>query len=176
MPLVEFGHMPAEARLWVFGTGRPIDEGEESSLLDSVDAFLESWKAHGSPLDAAREWYDERFLLVAVDERTAPPSGCSIDALVRVLRGVEERLGFSLVDHHSVWYREDGAIRCVDRSTFRALAKEGRVGPDTVVFDTTLTRMAALRGGEFERPAAGSWHGRAFFSRVPSPTRSALPE
>jgi hypothetical protein len=131
-------------------------------LLTEVDEFLEGWKAHGSPLDAAREWRFARFLLVAVDERTAPPSGCSIDALVRRLAQLEARLGVSLVGHHAVWYRDGDGIECVDRPAFRARVAEGRVGPDTLVFDTTLTRLAQLDGCGLERPMRDSWHGRAF--------------
>jgi hypothetical protein len=149
--------------VWVFGTGRPLDSEETETLLKGVDSFLDGWKAHGSPLDAARDWRGGRFLLVAVDERTAPPSGCSIDALVQRLRDLEASLSVSLVDQHPVWYREGDDVVCVDRATFRARVADGGLGPDTVVFDNTVTRLAQVQAGEWERPARESWHGRAFF-------------
>jgi hypothetical protein len=130
-----------------------------------VDDFLEDWAAHGSPLDAARDWRHGRFLLVGVDERAAPPSGCSIDAMVRVLKGLEERLGVRLVDHSPVWYREGGEVRRVSRPEFLARARRGEVGLDTVVFDATLTRVGELRAGRWEVPAGEAWHARAFFRR-----------
>jgi hypothetical protein len=83
--------------------------------------------------------------------------------MVGVLQGVEDRLGTSLVDHHRVWFRQGKDIQCVDRATFKGLVEAGRVGPDTVVFDQSVTRLGRLRAGEWERPARESWHRRAFF-------------
>ena len=51
----------------------------------------------------------------------------------------------------------------MSRSEFRQAARDGTVTPDTLVFDTTLTSLADLRAGRFERPARESWHGTAFF-------------
>ena len=50
----------------------------------------------------------------------------------------------------------------VERGAFRAMALAGEVGPDTTVFDNTVTRVRQLRAGEWERPLRDSWHGRAF--------------
>ncbi len=163
MPKVAFDTLPDDARVWVFGAGRTLSPSEESELLSTVDDYLDTWAAHGSPLTCGREWRYGRFLLVGVDERTAPPSGCSIDAMVRVLKGFEERLGTSLIDGSPVWYRHDGQVESVDRAGFRGLAGSGRVGPETIVFDGTVTRAAQLRAGEWERPARDSWHGKVFF-------------
>jgi hypothetical protein len=163
MPLVSFDSLPDDARLWVFGAGRPLDEAEADALLAEVDRFLERWAAHGQPLTCARAWRHGRFLLVSVDERSVPPSGCSIDAMVRVLEGLQGTLGTSLVDHHRVWFRDEGDVECLDRAGFRKLVEEGRVSPNTLVFDNTVTRLGRLRAGDWERPARETWHRRAFF-------------
>lgn len=142
---------------------RPLSAEEESALLGHVDAFLDQWRAHGDPLAAAREWVYGRFLLVAVDDRVTPPSGCSIDALVHLLRDLESELGTEIVGGASVWYREEGpegAIRRVSRPEFKRLAKEGRITEGTVVFDLALTRLGELHEGRWEVPAGESWHRR----------------
>ena len=79
------------------------------------------------------------------------------------IRALELELGVSLVDHGPVVFREGGAVRRVPRDEFAELARTGRVTPETVVFDNTISRLAALRGGGWELPASASWHGRAFF-------------
>jgi hypothetical protein len=128
-----------------------------------VDLFLDSWKAHGEPLIVAREWRHERFLLVGVDEASVPPSGCSIDALVNALKELEGRLGVTMVDNTPVWYRDGEGIQRVSRQDFGALVAEGRVTPETVVFNQSITQLSQLREGRWETPASGSWHGRTFF-------------
>jgi len=164
MPRTDFDHLPDDARLWIFGADRSLDPGERERLLERVDAFLETWNAHGHPLTGARRWAEERFLLVGV-EATAPPSGCSIDAMVGVLKEVEAELGLGITGHGPVFWRdEDGSVRSASRADFRRLAREGEVDPGTTVFDPTLTRIGDLREeGGFEVPAHASWHGRAFW-------------
>ena len=163
MPRVPFETLPDESRLWVFGVGRDLDAAEEESFLLVVDEFLDGWVAHGMALRCARDWRHGRFLLVAVDEASEPPSGCSIDAMVRILKEEENVLGVPIVDSSPVWYLQDGNVRRSSRSDFRRLVDEGAVGPDVVVFDNTVTRLTEERAGRWERPARESWHRKAFF-------------
>ncbi|MEX2526523.1 MAG: hypothetical protein WEA09_02700 [Gemmatimonadota bacterium] len=156
--------LPPDGQLWIFGSSRGLSESEAEELLQAVDGFLEGWKAHGYPLAARRAWLHGHFLLVGADPRVAAPSGCSIDALVRTLKEVENRLGVELVGKGRVWYRDrDGEIRAVSRSEFRARAGEGFVTPETPVFDLSPSRVSEVRQG-WEAPARERWHGSAFFS------------
>ena len=163
MPRVAFESLPSDARLWVFPADRSLSPPEEEALLEQVDDFLEEWAAHGVPLTAGREWLEGQFLFVAVDQRTVPPSGCSIDALVRRLRELGEARGLTLVEHGAVWFRADGGVRRVTRPEFAQLAARGEVRLTTPVFDTSITELSKLREGEWERPAGASWHRQAFF-------------
>lgn len=158
-----FETLPSSARLWCFCADRAPEREKAASLLRRTREFVEGWTAHRRELAAAVEWRHDRFLLVAVDESRAPASGCSIDALMRHVAEMEEELGISLLDTGPVWFRdprEDGRVRCVERSRFRALADAGAVGPETVVFDPTVESVAELRAGRWERPAGESWHAR----------------
>ena len=111
--------------------------------------------AHGHPLRSARELRESCFLIIAVDEAAAGASGCSIDALVREIRGLEAQLGVALVDHGPIVFRDGGTIRRVPRDEFAELARVGRVTPDTLVFDNTISRLAALEGGGWEAAGVG---------------------
>ena len=162
MATVSFDSLPADARLWVFAAGRPLDADERGRLLAVVDAFLEQWKAHGAPLAAARDWRYDRFLLVGVDESGAGASGCSIDAMVHQLAGLERSLDVELLDHGPVLFRREDQIERLPRPAFNDLARRGDVSSDTIVFNNTVTRVADVREGRWETPAAGSWHARAF--------------
>ena len=167
MPRTDFAQLPADARRWIFGAARGLDPRERAELLGLVDRFLDGWKAHGAPLTAARDLREDRFLMVAVDEASVPPSGCSIDAMVNELKALGDRLGVGLVGSGDVFYRaSSGEVERAERAQFKRLADAGQVGPDTVVFDTTLTRVAKLDDGSWERPARDSWHQRAFFKRA----------
>jgi hypothetical protein len=158
MPLVKLENLPDDARAWVFGANKTLDASTSETLLIEVDRFLSQWKAHGSPLTVGRDWKYGRFLTVAVDQSTAGASGCSIDGLFRTLKSLEPKLGASLVTSGLVFYRDaGGAIRSVDREGFTALSAEGKIQPDTGVFDPTVTTLGEWRA-RFELDAARSWH------------------
>jgi len=163
MPRIDFDALPDHGRVWVFPADRTLRPDEAERLLREVDAFLDGWAAHGTPLRSGRILEEDTFLVVGVDEDASAPSGCSIDALVNRLEALGAELGVTLVQHAPVWFREGDAIRVVSRPSFRDLARNGAVDASTSVFDTTLTRLAALRQGGLERPARDSWHGKAFF-------------
>lgn len=160
MPQVAFDAMPDSARVWVFGASAPVTDAARDALLAAVDAHLALWEAHGAPLTCARDWRDDRFLAIAVDEAECGASGCSIDGLFRVLTLVERQVGMSMLDSGTLFWRDDQQQVCsTDRPGFRTLARHGFVRGDTRVFDTTVDDAGAWRA-RFERPAAETWHAR----------------
>jgi hypothetical protein len=158
MPRVAFDALPDDARVWVFGAADALDGPKAERLLGAVDEFLAQWNAHGSPLQCARDWRDDRFLAIGVDQSTAGASGCSIDGLFRTLARLEPELGTTLLGGGRVYHRAaDGRVIASSRKAFNELARAGRVGADTRVFDTSLT-SASLWRDEFERPLRDWWH------------------
>lgn len=158
MPLVPFEKLPDDARVWVFAAQAPLDEVDEPRLLAAVDGFLITWKAHGAALTCAREFREEYFLAVGVDERASDASGCSIDGLFRVLQKIEEGIGTSMVAGGNVYFRDAGGlVLWCTRAQFELMARMGEVGPDTQVFDTTVTTAGDFRA-RFEKRAQESWH------------------
>ncbi len=157
MPTVPFDSLPDEARVWVFGSSKPLSEKEASMLLERVDEFLADWKAHGDPLTAARMFSSARFLTIAVDQDTANASGCSIDGLFRSLKELEVQIGASLLDRSLVYYSDATGTHSVHRDEFSALAASGNVTGETAVFDPTVTALGEWRA-RFQSKAANSWH------------------
>jgi hypothetical protein len=160
MPLVDFNTLPDDARVWVFGSDRPLSDDQSTRLLATVDGYLAQWKAHGAPLTCARAWTEQRFLTIGVDQHTEGASGCSIDALFHALQQLEREMGVSLVGGGRVFYRtRNGDVHAVDREEFFGLAERGAITGATRVFDTTVTALGDWRS-RFEGPASDSWHGQ----------------
>lgn len=158
MPLVAFSDIPDDARVWVFASSRPLAGDAESALLRDVDDFLGGWRAHGSPLAAARDWRDHQFLAITVDPRSADASGCSLDSLFRSFKSLEQEMGVTMLGGGRVFYRDaSGAVQTTDRAGFDALASDGTITGETPVFDTSVTSARDWRT-KFELPAAKSWH------------------
>ncbi len=161
-------NLPDDARAWVFGSDRTLDAGASDTLLREVDRFLSQWNAHGAPLTVGRNWKYDRFLTVAVDQSTAGASGCSIDGLFRTLKGLESKLGGSLVASGLIFFRDDkGAIQSVDRDHFTELGVKGKIASDTRVFDPTVTTLGEWRA-RFELNAEDGWHAKLLGKSQPA--------
>ena len=157
MPVVDFGTLPARARVWIFASDRPLSGNDARTLLEEVDRFLDQWKAHGAPLLSAREWREDRFLAIGVDPTAEQASGCSIDGLFRSLRALEGPLSTGLVAGGRVFYRDaEGRPHLALRNEVPTLVAQRVLTDDTAVFDTSITDAASYRSS-FERPARESW-------------------
>src|SRR3954467_1385455 len=137
MSLVPFSALPDTARIWIFGSDKPLVGAVVDTLLAQVDSFLDQVKAHGFPLRAAREWRDDRFLVIGIDPTVEQASGCSIDGLFRSLQQLQKSIGAQLVGGGRVYYRDpSGVTHSVARDEFSTLTASGKIGPKTPVFDT----------------------------------------
>lgn len=168
MPQVAFDSLPPNARAWVFGAGAPLDDSGRAVLLRAVDQHLHQWRAHGIPLVCARDFRDDRFVAIGVDEAATGASGCSIDGLFRTLQSLQEAVGTTLVGGGTMFFRgENGLVQSSDRAGFVAAVAAGTVAADTPVFDLTVGTVGDWRE-RFERRAADSWHAR-LLNVVPGP-------
>lgn len=158
-PGVPLENLPDSARVWIFGLDPELPDAAARDFLRGVDAFLNGWAAHGTPLEASRSFRYRRFLFVGVDERATPPSGCAVDALVRAVHRLAEQAGARPAGNEAVWRRApDGKIAPLSRPAFRREARAGRIDGTSIVFDNTICRMADLRAGRWEGPASERWH------------------
>lgn len=158
VPIVPFHTLPDDARLWVFAASDRLTGERANQLLAAVDESLANWKAHGEPLTCAREWNNDRFLAIGVDQSTAGASGCSIDALFRVLQDLQGSLGTSLVGGGRVFYQDkNGEVKLSSRAEFAAKGTAGEVDADTIVYDTSVTTAEGYKT-VFQRRAGDSWH------------------
>ena len=151
MPHKSIEQLSDDAKVWVFGISPALSSEQGSHLLRQVDAFLDQWAAHGTPITSAREVRDGSFLIIAADE-TSETSGCSIDRLFGTLKSLEQQFGVAILDSNRIFFRDNGDVRAVPRAAFRNAASL-----DSVVFDVTAQKLSDVRTG-FEKAARDSWH------------------
>lgn len=160
---VAFAHLPARARVWIYQASRPLAEEEIMALLPHLAAFAEEWTSHGQQLAAAAQVLHRQFLVIGLDEAVAGASGCSIDASVRFVRELEQRLGVGLLEKSRMAFLTDGHLRLLTRPELRAAIAAGQVGPDTLYFNNTLTTKGEL-DAHWPAPAAQTWLA-SFFAK-----------
>ncbi len=157
-----FNDFPDDAKLWVYALAKPLSADDRARVTERLDAFMNAWQSHGTPVVGGYEIVDDRFVLMAGYTGDGV-SGCSTDSSVHVMKALREDYGIDGFDRTLVFFRDaDRAVRAVTREEFKALVAANQVSDETTVFDATVSSIADLRAGRFETTFGKSWHARAF--------------
>lgn len=152
-----FEQMPEDARLWVYPAGRLLQPAEQAHILAEVNAFLQSWRAHGKPLRASACIDYNYFLLLAADEHFAMPSGCAIDAQVGFVRELAKRYQLHFMERGAVYFQHDHTqIAYMPLAQIGQAIEEGTIHANTLIFHHAATRKKEWG----VQPAAQSWLAR----------------
>ncbi|WP_127019378.1 ABC transporter ATPase [Flagellimonas beolgyonensis] len=157
--LVDFNELPDHSRIWIYQSNRGFSEGELQELEQSLTEFLKQWTAHGSDLHAGFEIKYNRFIVIGLDQSNASASGCSIDASVHFIQGLEQRFQVELLDRMNVSFKQGEYVAYKSLQDFKKMAKEKAVSPNTIVFNNLVTTKQEYLDS-WEVPASESWHSR----------------
>jgi hypothetical protein len=152
-------NMPPDARVWVYQSKRALSDDEVNALVEEGGKFISDWSAHGAALRASFDVLENRFLVIAVDEKQALASGCSIDKSVHFVKNLEKLFSLDFFDRMQVAYREDGSIKACSYNEFEAMAQKGMVNESTIVFNNMVSSKSAF-DKEWQVPLKQSWQSR----------------
>ncbi len=154
-----FDEMPDSARLWVYQANRALSEPERASLENNLAHLCETWMAHGAPLKTSFRIEHNRFVILAVDERDAGASGCSIDGSVRLLKDIGQSLEVDFFDRQHVAFLVGEQVMAYPMTRLKTLFDEGILNADAVSFNNAVSSKAEWAKG-WRVAANQSWLSR----------------
>ncbi|MBI2271370.1 MAG: ABC transporter ATPase [Bacteroidetes bacterium] len=156
--------LPPHSRIWIYQSVRELTTTEVAEIKTNALSFLDQWTSHGNNMDAAIDVLYNRFVIIAVDEQTAPASGCGIDKSVRFIQDVEKQFNVSLLDRMHVAYKAGDSIRSCSLSEFEKLINTRQVDENTIVFNNLVSTLAELKTN-WQIPLKQSWHRQMFIGK-----------
>jgi len=150
-----------QSKIWIYQSDREFTEQEVSAIQQELNAFTGQWKAHGHQLQAKAEILYNYFIVFTVDEASAGATGCSIDASVRVVKGIELKFKVDLFNRFNMAYKVDDKVVVVNKEDFETLISIKKVTPETIVFNNMVTTLADFET-KWEVPFNESWHNKVF--------------
>ncbi|HLV40144.1 ABC transporter ATPase [Xanthomarina sp.] len=157
--LVDFNTLPEESKVWIYQCNRSFTDNEIMELETKLDIFIENWTAHGSDLQAGYKIVYKRFIVIGLDQQVGAATGCSIDASVHFIQGLEKEYQVDLLDKMNVSYKQGEFIAYKTLIDFKKMAKEKAVSKNTIVFNNLVVNIAEFNEN-WEVPASDSWHSR----------------
>lgn len=162
MATESFIGFPDEARVWVVAADRALPTASQNVVDASLGEFFGNWHSHGRKVVASSFISHDRFVIIAAHVPGNTVSGCGIDASVQQLDDIAASVGFGRAGVLDVLYLDGEVVKQVSRIEFAGLAREGKIDPDTIVFDTAIDSLLQLRNGDFNRRVEDSWHASVF--------------
>ncbi len=157
--MIAFKELPETSRIWVYQANRNFSEQELDEINELLPQFLTQWTAHGASLHAGYEIKYNRFIVIGLDQSLASASGCSIDASVHFIQGLEKRYGVELLDRMNVSFKQGDYITYKSMADFKKMAKARAINEKTIVFNNLVANKQEYLE-HWEVPASESWHGR----------------
>ena len=96
--ILPFNEMPLGSRIWIYQSDKKILDQDLIKIKTKLTEFLKNWTAHGDDLKSSFEIKYNRFLIIALNEKSTKASGCSIDACVHFIQKIEKDYGLNLLD------------------------------------------------------------------------------
>ena len=158
---VDFKELPDTARIWIYQSNRPFTEEEMKEIHSLMKAFITQWTAHGKTLQAGYEVPYRRFIILGLDQSQAAASGCSIDASVHFIQGLEKKYEVDLLDKMNVTFKQAEYVAYKPLTDFKKMAKDKAISPNTIVFNNLVNNKQEYLES-WEVPASESWHSRFF--------------
>ena len=158
---VDFKDLPDTSRIWIYQANRPFTEEELVEVRAFMKEFIEQWTAHGKELKAGYEIRYRRFIILGLDQTNASASGCSIDASVHFIQGLEKRYQVDLLDKMNVTFKQGEYVAYKPLIDFKKMAKEKAISGKTIVFNNLVNNKQEYLES-WEVPASESWHSRFF--------------
>ena len=159
--IVPFENLPAESRVWIYPSNRPFREAEIEPLKNDLKVFLSGWTAHDQNLEAGFELPYNRFIILGLNQEKTQASGCSIDASVRFIQELEQKLDLILLDKMNVTFKQGDYLSHKSLDDFKKMAKEKAINKSTIVFNNLVDTVEAYHN-LWEVPAQEGWHSRFF--------------
>lgn len=122
-------------RVIIYPASRPFTTKEAKVVTEKLYDFLAGWAAHGKPLSSSFKIEKNQFIIVCVDEEKEMASGCSIDALGKIMREIDEEYQLGLFDRMKASFVEEGEVKTLKLIDFKTKLRNGEFSNDIQVFD-----------------------------------------
>ncbi len=156
---IAYDNLPDSSRIWIYQSNRELTNDEIAYIATNTANFIDQWTRHGEDLKGSFTVKYNYFLVLAVDESFNDVSGCSIDASVRFIKELEQKLTIDLTNKMNVSFKDGERINIVKLPTFQDFVKEGKINENTVVFNNMVSTKKDFENN-WEVSAKDSWHNR----------------
>lgn len=146
----------SDYRVIIYPASRPFETKEAKVITEKLYDFLAGWAAHGKPLSSSFKIEKNQFIIICVDEEKEMASGCSIDALGKIMREIDAEYQLGLFDRMKASFVENGTVKTLKLQEFKSKLRSGELSKEIEVFDFSKNTYLEFLSN-FLLPFGRSW-------------------
>jgi hypothetical protein len=146
-------------RIWIYTLSNELSNEQLVDFKNRCRNFVTNWTAHDVSLDASFELYENRLLIIKVNEDKYNASGCSIDKQVRFVKELEKAFSIELLNRLLVAYESNNQVEVIKASQVKDLLANKTINENTLVFNNTVTQSSEL-DTNWKQPLKATWLSR----------------
>jgi hypothetical protein len=153
---VTFDTLPGTSRLWIFQAEQKFTPQELTIIHKQLELFTQQWAAHGQPLQTSFQVLEDRFIVLAVNERIHEASGCSIDSSVHTIKEIGNLIHQDLFKRNLVSFKMGDGIKTIALNELKDAFNKGIWNENTLTFNTLVGNKSQFEN-EWLVPAKSLW-------------------
>lgn len=161
-------HIPEDfhdsSRVWIYQSSNLILISEALKMETMIQAFLNNWNSHGTPVKGYGNLFFGRFLMLMADETATGVSGCSTDSSVQLVRDVEQAFKTDMLDRTKLAFFIKDKVEVIPMQQLPYAIENGFITPNTLYFDNTVLNKKQLID-RWITPAGETWLKKYFQPR-----------
>jgi hypothetical protein len=156
-------HIPEDfssgSRIWIYQASRTFFMSEALDMEPMLQAFVQSWNSHGSPVKGYANLFFGRFIIIMADESRVQVGGCSTDSSVRLVKAIESKYKVDMFDRQMLAFIVKDKIEVIPLSQLPYALERGFITEETIYFDNTVSNKEELLS-RWITPLKQSWLSR----------------
>ena len=129
---------------------------EAFEIEDMLNAFVSSWKSHGSPVKGYANLFYGQFIVLMADETATTVGGCSTDSSVHLIKEIEQHFKVDMFNRQNLAFYINEKVQLLPLTHLNHALENGFITADTLYFNNLASTKEAL-ATEWLIPAGQSW-------------------
>lgn len=134
-----FEEFPDHSKIFLYQSNRALNSDEMKQLEEKLSNFTRDWASHGDQLMATAKVLNPYFSIVAVNDATIQPSGCSVDVLINLFKEEGKKMNINFLDRMRLTIKEGEELKQIDFSDL--VNHHG----DTLIYDPVVSNLGEFR-------------------------------
>jgi hypothetical protein len=142
--------------VWVYCSAKAFDDLTGNTINAMLADFIRNWQSHGHDIKGLYQIIDQKLVIVAIDGDKQQATGCSIDALTKVMNAFKEKLGVDFLNRFNIPVFKGGTIKVYNPETIGNALDSGEITLDDPMVNLAVHNLEMLKS-KFLIPIRESW-------------------